>query len=62
MKCLNYEHLRHIIKDYPKPIEVMQYLQEGDFVAKTSVAKLGPNLISFLNVKWELTWFFVSWI
>lgn len=47
MKCLNYEHLGHVIKQYPKPIKVRQYLQEGDFVAKTSVAKLGSNLISF---------------
>ncbi len=44
---MNYEHLGHIIKDYSKPIKVRQYLQEGDFVTKTSVAKLGPNLISF---------------
>jgi len=43
MKCLNYEHLGHIIKFYPKPIKVKQYLQEGDFVAK----QVWPNLISF---------------
>jgi hypothetical protein len=46
-EVFDYEHLGHIIKDYPNPIKVRKYLQEGDFVAKTSVAKLGPNLISF---------------
>lgn len=43
MKCLNYEHLGHMIKFYPKPIKVRQYLQEGDLLPK----QVWPNLISF---------------
>jgi hypothetical protein len=41
VKCFNYNDVRHYAKDCPK---VTQDLDQGGFIAKTSVIKLRSNL------------------
>ncbi len=38
VKCFNYNKMGHFVKDY---LKVKQDLEQGGFVMKTNVAKLG---------------------